>query len=417
MLIIHLQNPDDHEFSYVNLSGNKASGAWKRGNWGEVSRMAQRDGVILLIPTRDVLLIKTTLITSNSRHLKQALPYALEESLVEDPALQHFVWQARKGLLGTLDVAVIARETLKSWMALLKKHRIKARTILPDVFALPIAEDEHAVPTFVQRSGQVLVRTGPMSGFSCSASAMPLIIDGLLPEKDGNNNAEGDTSTADENLREAWLSTDESADWQQSLTVLREPQSDMLLSESIQQGSALNLLSGYQDVSMSSFNQHWKRWRVAAVFAVMTLGILVGIQAMDTLRLQRQLEAEEATNLALFKQVFPEITNLNVRTIRSRVKSEIKRLESETGRKDSGKISPLPYMATVAQTFGKEKNVKITEVRSRRGNLVIRFTSPNAELMDKLGKELGKSLGFDPRIEISTTAEGAQATLTLEAKS
>lgn len=417
MLIIHLQNPDDHEFSYVKLSGNAASGAWKRGNWGEVSRMAQRDGVILLIPTRDVLLINTTLTTSNSRHLKQALPYALEENLVEDPATQHFVWQARKGSPEILDVAVIARETLKSWMALLKKHRIKARTILPDVFALPIAEDEHAVPTFVQHHGQVLVRTGSMSGFSCSASAMPLIIDGLFPEKDTSRSIEGDVAVADEDLREVWLNTDESADWQQSLTVLREPQSDILLSESIQQGSALNLLSGYQDASMSSFNQHWKRWRVAAVFAVLTLGILVGIQAMDTLRLQRQLEAEEATNLAMFRQVFPEITNLNVRTIRSRVKSEIKRLEAETGGKDSGKVSPLPYMATVAQTFGKEKNVKITEVRSRRGNLVIRFTSPSVELMDKLGKELGKSLGFDPRIEISTTADGAQATLTLEAQS
>jgi hypothetical protein len=71
----------------------------------------------------------------------------------------------------------------------------------------------------------------------------------------------------------------------------------------------------------------------------------------------------------------------------------------------------------VAQTFGKEKSVKITEVRSRRGNLVIRFTSPSIELTEKLGKELGQTLGFDPRIETSVTADGAQATLTLEAKS
>nr|CAA6830653.1 MAG: Type II secretion system protein L [uncultured Thiotrichaceae bacterium] len=414
MLIIHLQNPDDHEFSYVKLSGNAASGAWKRGNWGEVSRLAQRNDVVLLIPTRDVLLMKTTLVTGSSRHLKQALPYAVEENLVEDPALQHFVWQVHKDTPDVLDVAVISRETLKAWMALLKKHRIKVRTILPDVFALPIADDEHAVPTFVQHNGQVLVRTGTMSGFSCPDAMMPLLIDGLFPEKDV---VEGGTDGSADDLREVWLSTDQPSDWHESLTVLREPQSDMLLSDSIQQGAALNLLSGYQDVSMSSFNEHWKRWRVAAVFAVLTLGILVGIQAMDTLRLKRQLAEEEATNIALFKQVFPEITNFDVRTMRSRVKSEIKRLEAETGRKDSGKVSPLPFMATVAQTFGKEKQVKITEVRSRKGNLVVRFTSPSAEVMDKLGKELAASLGFEPRLEISTTADGAKATLTLEAQS
>lgn len=415
MLIIHLQHPDDHEFSYVRLSGNAVSGAWQRGNWGEISGLAQRDGVVLLIPTRDVLLIKAELVTSNSRHLKQALPYALEENLVEDPALQHFVWQALKATPGILDVAVISRETLKGWMALLKKHRIKARTILPDVFALPLAEDEHAVPTIVQHNGQVLLRTGAMSGFSCPAVAVPLIIDELFPEQD--DKAEEGADPAAQHQREVWLSTDEPADWHQSLTVLREPQPDMLLAESIQQGSALNLLSGYQDASMSSFNQHWKRWRVAAVFALLTLGIMVGLQVTETLKLRQQLVNEEAINVALFRQVFPEISNINVRTLRSRVKSEIKRLEAETGRTDSGKVSPLPYMATVAQTFAKEKQVKITEVRSRNGNLVIRFTSPSVELMAKLNKDLGESLGFEPRFETSTTADGAQATLTLEARS
>jgi type II secretion system protein L len=414
MLIIHLQHPDDHEFSYVKFSGNSASGAWKRGNWGEVSGLARSDNVVLLIPTRDVLLMQTTLVTSNSRHLKQALPYALEENLVDDPAEQHFVWQARKEPADVLDVAVIARETLKSWMELLKKHRIRARTILPDVFALPVAEDEHAVPTIVQHDGQVLVRTGPLSGFSCPAGAFPLIMDSLFAEQDDEPAA---AHGAQNSLPEVWLYADQPADWQQKLTVLREPQPEMLLSESIQQGAALNLLSGYQDASMSSFNRHWKRWRVAAVFALLTLGVLVGTQVMETIKLKQQLAAEEAKNIALFKQVFPDIQNINVRTMRSRVKSEITRLEAETGQTDSGTVSPLPYMATVAQTFGKEKSVKITEVRSRRGNLVIRFTSPNVELMDKLGKELSKSLGFEPRIETTVTAEGAQATLTLEARS
>lgn len=415
MLIIHLQHPDDHEFSYAKLSGNAASGTWQRGNWGEVSGLAQRNDVVLLIPTRDVLLITTELVTSNSRHLKQALPYALEENLVEDPASQHFVWQARKASPSTLDVAVISRETLQGWMALLKKHRIKARTILPDVFALPVADDKHAVPTIVQQNDRVWVRTGALSGFSCPAAAMPLIMDGLFSAQSAQ--AEQTTDPADHQQREVWLSTDEPADWHQSLTVLREPQADKLLAESIQQGAALNLLSGYQDASMSSFNQHWKRWRVAAVFALLTLGIVVGIQVAETLRLKQQLAAEEAVNVALFKRVFPEISAIDVRTLRSRVRSEIKRLEAETGRKDSGKVSPLPYMATVAQTFAKEKQVKITEVRSRNGNLVIRFTSPSVELMAKLNKDLSESLGFEPRFETSTTADGAQATLTLEARS
>ncbi|MEZ5476358.1 MAG: type II secretion system protein GspL [Thiolinea sp.] len=290
MLIIHLQHPEEHEFSYVKLAGNAVSGVWQRGNWGEVSGLAQHDSIILLIPGRDVLLTQVTLVTTNSRHLKQALPYALEENLVGDPADQHFVWQARADSPHVFDVAVIRRDILKGWMELLKKHRVRARTILPDVFALPVSTDEHAVPVIVQQGEQVWVRTGALSGFVAPQGAAPLLINGLF--------------ATDDDERAVWLATDQVADWHQHLSVLHEPPTEMLLRDSIQHGAALNLLTGYQDASMSSFTRHWRRWRVAAAFAVITLGILAALEGMETYQLRQQLQQEEQQNLVLFKQVF-----------------------------------------------------------------------------------------------------------------
>ncbi|MGB0845542.1 MAG: type II secretion system protein GspL [Thiolinea sp.] len=403
MLIIHLQHPEQHEFSWARFSGNAASATWKRGNWGEVSRLARRDDVVLLIPTRDVLLIQTTLVTTNQRQLKLALPYALEENLVGDPAEQHFVWQKQAESSDALDVAVINRETLKGWMAVLRKHKIKPRTILPDVFALPLSDEPETVPTIMHHNEQVLVRNGPLSGFNSAASVAPILVDGLFAEDDEEHSA--------------WLYANQDADWHNSLNVLRQPQPEVLLQESIQQGASLNLLSGYQDASMSGFSRNWRRWRVAAVFALITLGILAGIEAVDTRRLQDQLAAEERENLALFKQVFPEITNIDVRSMRSRVRSEISLLQQEAGLggKDA-KPSPLPYMATVARTFNKEKNLRITEIRSRRGNLMIRFDSPSVELLEKLGQSLSKDLGFEPQIKSTQSGGGVRAELTLETK-
>ena len=119
MLVIHLQHSEQHEFSYALFSGNAASANWQLGNWGAISGLARRNDVVLLIPTRDVLLLQTKLVTTNQRQLKQALPYAIEENLVGDPTEQHFVWQKQADSDDGLNVAVIERETLKSWMALM----------------------------------------------------------------------------------------------------------------------------------------------------------------------------------------------------------------------------------------------------------------------------------------------------------
>ena len=403
MLIIHLQHPDEHQFSYAILTGSATSSAWKQGNWGEVSRLAQRENTVLLIPTRDVLLIRASLVTANSRQLKQALPYALEENLIGDPVEQHFVWQPVKDVPNHYDVAVISRATLKRWLAVLKKHKIRARSLLPDVFALPLSARDPAVPVIVRHDGQLLVRTGELSGFSAVADAAPLLIDSLF------------TETAEERL--VSLYSDQQDGWQEGLSVIDSPQPDVLQAESIRLGMGLNLLNGYQDVSMSSFNRNWKRWRVAAVIALLTLGILAGIEAVQTLRLKERLAMEERENLSLFKQVFPEIKNIDVRSMRSRVQSEIRLLEQAVGQDDGARPSPLPYMSTVAKRFQAQKQFTITEIRSRNGQLVIRFDSPSVELLEKLTQDLSQELGFEPEIKSTLSGGGVSAELTLENKS
>ncbi len=402
MLIIHLQHAEQHEFSYALFSGNAASANWQLGNWGAVSGLARRNDVVLLIPTRDVLLMQTKLVTRNQRQLKQALPYAIEENLVGDPTEQHFVWQKLADDNDGLDVGVIERETLKGWMALLRKHKVKARAILPDVFALPLSDD-NAVPTLMQHGEQLLVRSGPLSGFSGTASVAPLLINGLFDEETEQ--------------RAVWLYANQPEDWHADLQVLRQPQPEVLLRNSINAGMALNLLTGYQDASMSGFSRSWKRWRVAALFALITLSILAGIEAVDTRRLQAQLATEEQENLTLFKQAFPAIKNIDVRSMRSRVRSEISLLQQEAGQNGViNKPSPMRYMAKVAKTFKQENSLQITEINSRRGNLIVRFKAPNVELLEKLGQSLSKELGFEPQIKSTQSGGVVRAELTLEAR-
>ncbi|MCB1622286.1 MAG: hypothetical protein KDI44_16285, partial [Thiothrix sp.] len=265
MFILYLQLPDDQEFSFANLGNSAPSAEWRRGQWKDLSTLIKGQPLVLLIPARDVLLTHTTLTTSNARQLRQALPFALEEQLIGDLEEQHFVWHDRRA--GELDVAVIERPRLKQWLEMLKQHKLRAKAILPDLFILPVVE---GIPTIWHRAAQVFVRTGPLSGFSCPESMAPLLIDNAFPEDAGE----------EERKARFYADTDD-AGWHDTFTQIAESQPNHLLRHSIQEGLPLNLMQGYQDESMSSFARQWKRWRTAAVFALITLGIMAGLEGVQ----------------------------------------------------------------------------------------------------------------------------------------
>lgn len=370
---------------------------WRRGQWKDVSSLIKGQPLVLLIPAHDVLLTHTTLATSNARQLRQALPYALEEQLIGELEEQHFVWNDSKA--GELNVAVIERPRLKQWLELLKQHKLRAKAILPDLFILPISEN---IPTIWHRGGQVFVRTGPLSGFSCPEDMAPLLIDNAFPEDAGE----------DERKARFYADTDD-ADWHDSFTQVAESQPDRLLRQSIQEGLPLNLMQGYQDESMSTFARQWKRWRTAAVFALITLGIMAGLEGVQVWNLKQRLAQAEADNLTQFQAIFPDITGVTAVDIRSRVMSEIKRLEQSRGQ-GGDSFSPLPQMGIVARVFQQTGSLKVTEIRKSRDQLIIAFEAPGIEQVEQLKQILVQQLGFEPDMKSTQTGATFKAELALK---
>lgn len=395
MLILRLQTPQDTEFAYAKLDGNAISGEWHSGTWDQVNKLNGNQPIVLLIPSADVLLTRTVLATSNSRQLKQALPYALEESLVGEVEDQHFVWQAESG--NTLAVAVIERERLKAWMQLLKQQKLRAKAILPDVFALPVNE---AMPTIWQRDGQAWVRTDAYSGFSCPAASLPLLVDSLFaPEV---------------TERRLQIYTDQPTEWQQGFLVTPEPQPNHLLQKSLQAGMALNLLNGYQDDSMSNFNRNWRRWKVAASLAIFCTAVWGGIQGMEIWRSSEQLKVAEQQNLALFHEVFPEVKNIEVHELRARAMSEMAKIQGMNPAA-SDKISLLPYLTMVGKVFQQEQGLKITEIRARDGRLSVVFETPDLKAIERIGQGLTTMLGREIGVKSTQANNVVRGEVTLGA--
>ena len=143
---------DDARVSNITQNGDPAA----------LPELAKNRIGIVIVPAEDVLLTNVTLPKMNRSRLLQAIPYALEEQIIEDVDTMHFAagsYHANE----LLPVLVTSRAKMTAWMSLLQSFGIKPDVMLPAVFALPYVDGVWQV----QVNDVVAVRTGLASGFAC----------------------------------------------------------------------------------------------------------------------------------------------------------------------------------------------------------------------------------------------------------
>ena len=400
MLVIRLQTPTDTEPAWAVVNGNQPAD-WRHGSWETLLPLTRNQTVVLLIPSREVLLTRTTINTRNQKQLKQALPYALEDALADDPDSQHIVWHTTADS-NQVDVAIIDREHLRRWVKALQTRHIRPQSILPDVFALPWEANSM---TLWQQGEQVWVRTGVLSGFACSAYALPLLADHLTTEMPTPRlRLFTDQATDVDTPRMAW---EQDTRWE----IIPETQAEQLQYSSLEPALPLNLLAGLQDEGNQQFRQQWQRWRVAAGLALTCALIGGGLYGVESFRLQQQLDQLDAQNQQLFSEIFPDAGTVDPRGLKARLASELAGLKGKTGQ--AGGESPLPALATFASAFTQVPNLKLEEIRSNKAMVSIELQSQDQQAIETLRENLESQLGNPVDMQSSRTADSVKASLTL----
>jgi type II secretion system protein L len=372
---------------------------WQHGSWEKLLPLVRGQDVVLLIPSREVLLTQTSVNTRNQRQLQQAVPFALEDSIADDLDNQHIVWQTHPGST-LVDVAIIQRERLREWVNALHERQLRAQSILPDLFALPWAAD---TVTLWQQGEHIWVRNGELSGYASTHLALPLLLDSLTSGQ-----------TAPLRLR---LYSDQAALWTADtrFEIIPETQAEQLLPASLQPTLKLNLLNGLQDENRAQLRQQWQRWRLAAGLAAFSALLAVGIYGVDSYRLQQQLDTVDAQNLQLFAELFPETSDVDPRGLKSRLASELARVRGKGN--TTATASPLPQLATVAAAMNTAGGLSVEDIRAQTGTLTINLQAQNQQAIETLRDTLEKALGNPVELQSSRTADSVKATLTLGGKS
>jgi len=128
--------------------------------------------VIVIVPAEDVFLTSIQLPNMSRSRLQQALPYALEEQLIDDVEKLHFAmgdYQSDK----ELTVAVVSHEKMQQWLSLLKSWGVRPDVLIPLTYALPFNEEEWSL--CIQE--MAVIRTSALQGVACDKTNLTEVLD------------------------------------------------------------------------------------------------------------------------------------------------------------------------------------------------------------------------------------------------
>lgn len=362
----------------------------KIGSLTEAATLSQGAKVNVIVPACDVLLTAVNLPATNRRRMLAALPFALEDQLVDDVAESHFA-VGQRDKTGLVSAAVVALSRMNHWMSRLHEAGLQPDLLLPDSLALPYVDGEW---TMLLEDTGVVLRTGQAAGLALdpdnAAEMLPLLAE-----------AAGDAKPTRLYIIDARRGAESERQWlegvPQEVTGLSEPAVTVMVG-SIDEHQPLNLLQG-EFSQREQLGKLWRPWQPAATM----LGVWFVLSVISAVIHQRQLEAQAAQLYQqaqeIFKQTFPG-TRRVPQDPRMAMESKLKELKSG----GSSGIDFTGLLGEAANVFVTAQATEFDHLTYRGGVLNISLTIADLQRLDQVKQKLSEA-GFVIDIQ-SATAKG-----------
>lgn len=363
----------------------RPDGEVQRGPLADLSSQSDGARQILVAPSEAVTLHRLALPSRKRSTWARAVPFALEDYLVEDIETLHF---ALGGAVdgGYLPVAVVDRILLSAWLETCDQAGLTPAAVVPDSLLLPWQNDEWSVLLEARRA---LVRTGRWEGFATERDNLALLLAQALAEA-------GETKPRC--LRVWGAPATELAETGIELSLEDTPSEPLaLFASGYQPATVLNLLQGGY-----SRQAHWGRWlrpwRAAAALVGMTLLVQIAGQVYDYWRLQREVTALRTEIERTFKDALPEAT----RIVNPKVQMETRLRELAP----SGGSGFLELLYQGAQPLAHFPNVTLRGLGYRDGQLDLALEGGDPAVLDRLRQQFERQPGL--RMDMRTTQREGQ---------
>lgn len=398
-LIVRLGSDTDQLRWVLLAADGRAEGPVGTGTPGQLPALNRP--IVALAPTADVSLLNARIPPLSRQRAVRAVPFALEDQLVEDVDDLHFCL-GRRNSEGELAVAVVANDRMQAWLDAFAEAGLEVEQIYPEVLALPYTPGAWTV---LIENDAFLLRTGLQEGFGGEFDNLPVLLASALQDA-------GD----DQPLKLIVYSAKEAPEFDvpASLPVERHDEADAtrFLAQNLRDQDAIGLRIGPYG-RRRGWSVQWRRWRVAAVLLGAWILADTGSALLQQWQLSRQLADVEAAMVQTYRQAFPDGGQLSMYNPRQQMETRLAALRR--GGSDSGF---LRLLQAAGPLLAADADVQIISLTYRNNGLDLEISASNLQGIDQLKQRLGSAPGLGVEV-VSARAEGerAQGKLRLEASS
>ncbi|MEP2652444.1 MAG: type II secretion system protein GspL, partial [Paraglaciecola sp.] len=338
-----------------------------------LATLADRAGgrpICALVPTSDILLKWVTLPAKAGRKAITAIPYMLEEDISGDINDQFFALGPKQG--DKQAVAIMQKATIIAWLTIIEAAGLHCDQMLPDILALPRADED--TWSILQLGEQLLIRQDKWAGLQGEMGWLKQALNHQAKRNEGPLHISDYSGVDLTNI--------------DNLEVISQPlELPMKVLASEAKSSKFNLLQGEFKVNNKKSGT-WKKWRVAAVLAIIALSTTLIDKTIEQQRISKELTQLKELTDQEYKRAFPN--SGAYRDLRRTMARQMKSLEQ-----GGGGASMLVMLSQLESAF-EESKVKPQTMRfdRKRTEIRIQVVAANFDALDTF-KRQAEAQGFE----------------------
>jgi general secretion pathway protein L len=376
------------EVSYLIMDeAGKIRQTVMQGNLADLTPLTGDHELHVIVPGQAVLLTAAKLPKLNSQRLMQALPFALEEQLIDDVNQLHFSIGEHQPD-ESIPVAIVAKEKMDAWLAKLKEANIFPSALVPVTLALPF-EPDHWYACIYDDIG--IVRTGHYSGFTCDKENLNTLLELRLAQAEKKPQSLylqrfSDTSMA---IQLDGITVNE--------TTLDKNQFLDYVSQGIKKYPFLNLLQGnYQAKQKTALTK--KMGMIASYLFLAWAGFIFLSNLGSFFILHHSVAVSEQLIDNIYQRHFPHASS--VVAPRQRMEEKLKKLSAMTNKNNF-----LSMLGIATNSLAQANDVRLLSLDFHDNQLVLGVAATTSHVLDDFIRILARQ-GLTVKQQNATVAGG-----------
>jgi len=392
-LLIQLQNgrPQiEDRIAWIWLENGQVLSDVTQGTLAEAAAIAANAKVTISIPAESVYVTRQHLPGKNRQRLLKAVPFALEDQLINDVDDMHFAL----GLGDKNDqywIAAIARDQMEHLQTLFASVGLNPQALIPDSMLLASAENELHL---LCESNRSLLALPNEERLSVDNDNLAFVLKKLMLNTDLQINKiecyAADRSIDLDALVAAPVNCEVNAHITQPLILMAQALGDKL---------PLNLLQG--EYNRRERRKHrFQTWYPAAAMLLVWIVAKLIIAGIDNIQLSGQLADIRTQQQQVYKQAFPSSKSSG--DVYRKMEARLKELKQRRG---DAEASFYHILNVLAPTLSASQGLLLQSMRYHDGRVDLELHLPSLQSLDQLKAALTRQSQWQVDIQSATSAK------------